>query len=343
MTLEITFVRPDDWHVHLRQGDALGQALPHTLRDFARAIVMPNLSPPVTSLADLTRYRSEILARRPEGSDFEPLMTLFLTDMTDPKTVETAFTRGLAAACKLYPAHATTNSDSGVSSAAQIYPVLETLQRLGMPLLVHGEATDPSIDIFDREAVFIDRTLLPMMRDFPALKIVFEHITTEEAAQLVCASDGRLGATVTPHHLMINRSDMFKGGLRPHLYCLPVAKRERHRQALRRCVTSGAPYFFLGTDSAPHPRAAKESACGCAGVFNAPTALACYLQVFEEMEALDRFEAFAAFNGPDFYGLARNKARVAWVRKPQTTPETLGDFAVFRGGEHLNWRRKADA
>jgi dihydroorotase len=342
MASEISFVRPDDWHVHLRHGDALRKVISHTARDFARAIVMPNLTPPVTSLGALTAYRDEIIALRPEGSDFTPLMTLFLTDVTDPKTVEQAFTRGLAVACKLYPAHATTNSGSGVTSAAQIYPVLEVMQKLGMPLLLHGEATDPDVDIFDREAVFIDRVLTPMMQDFPELKIVFEHITTEEAAHMVAASNGRLAATVTPHHLMINRSDMFVGGLHPHLYCLPVAKRERHRQALRRAVTSGRPFFFLGTDSAPHPRVAKESACGCAGVFNAPTALACYLQVFEDMEALDRFEAFAAFHGPDFYGLARNKERVVWVRDPQIAPDAIDEFKVFRGGETLYWRRKAD-
>jgi dihydroorotase len=344
--------RPDDWHLHLRDGAMLKAVLPFTARQFARAIVMPNLKPPVTTVARAEAYRREILAALPEGAGFRPLMTCYLTDATDPDEVERGFRDGAWVAAKLYPAHATTNSDHGVSDVARVRPVLERMQRIGMPLLVHGEVTDHEVDVFDREAVFLDRVLAPLLADFPELRVVLEHVTTEDAVEFVRAhagardGSGRIGATVTAHHLIINRTDMFRGGIRPHLYCLPVAKRERHRLALRRAVASGEACFFLGTDSAPHPVTAKESACGCAGVFTAATAVELYAEVFDEMGALDRFEAFASLNGPRFYGMEPNAETVALERAPATVPDLVLDAAgnavlPFRAGERTRWRLAA--
>ncbi|MBV9881985.1 MAG: dihydroorotase [Sphingomonadaceae bacterium] len=330
--------RPDDWHVHLRDGAMLEAVAPFTARQFARAIVMPNLVPPVTNIAAAEAYRGRILAALPDGCDFTPLMTCYLTDQADAVEIARGYETGAFAACKLYPAHATTNSAYGVTDISNLWPALEAMQRLGMPLLVHGEVTDPEVDIFDREAVFIDRILAGLARDFPALKIVFEHITTAEAVAFVESSGPNIGATVTPHHLVINRNAIFDGGLRPHAYCLPVAKRERHRRAVRRAATSGSTKFFLGTDSAPHAASAKESACGCAGIFNAPFALETYAAAFEEEGALDRFEAFASENGPRLYGLPLNEGQVVLERAPVEVPETEGDVRVFLGGGSLPWR-----
>ncbi len=342
MTETFTLRRPDDWHVHLRDGALMPDILAHTARQFARAIVMPNLSPPVTTTAAAAAYRDRIMAALPAGSDFTPLMVLYLTDGTDPEDVAQGFALGIVTACKLYPAHATTNSAHGVTDIRSIYPVLERMQEIGMPLLVHGEVTDPAIDIFDREAVFIDRVLAPTLRDFPALRVVFEHITTREAADFVMTAGDLVAATVTPHHLMINRNAMFAGGIRPHAYCLPVAKRELHRQALRQAVTSGHPRFFLGTDTAPHLVAAKESACGCAGIFNAPHALESYVTVFAEEGALDRFEAFASENGPRFYGMPLNEGRVVLERVPVEVPARVaigdGEIVPWLAGETIGWR-----
>lgn len=338
----LTIRRPDDWHVHLRDGAMLAAVAPPTARQFARAIVMPNLSPPVTDVAAAEAYRTRILAALPEGSDFTPLMTCYLTDATDPAEVRRGFESGVFTACKLYPAHATTNSAHGVTSIAHIAPVLEAMQAIGMPLLVHGEVTDPAIDIFDREAVFIERVLIPLLADFPALKVVLEHITTAEAAAFVVDHPERIGATVTPQHLVINRNAIFAGGLRPHAYCLPVAKRETHRVAVRKAVTGGAPNIFLGTDTAPHMVEAKESSCGCAGIFSALTALELYLEVFDEDGAIERFEAFASENGPRFYGLPLNDGTVTLERVdlPVPTRFSAGDSHVvpFRAGETLLWR-----
>jgi dihydroorotase len=342
MTDRLTIRRPDDWHVHLRDGAMLAAVAPHTARQFGRAIVMPNLVPPVTDVAAAEAYRARILAALPAGSDFTPLMTCYLSDDTDPDEVARGFASGVFTACKLYPAHATTNSAHGVTSIAAIVPVLERMQVIGMPLLIHGEVTDPDIDIFDREAVFVERVLTPLLRDLPAIRIVLEHITTEEAADFVLAHPDRIGATVTPQHLIINRNAIFAGGIRPHAYCLPVAKRERHRLAVRRATTSGAPNIFLGTDSAPHTVEAKESACGCAGIFTGLHALELYASVFDEDGALDRFEAFASENGARFYGLPLNSGTVTLAREQWQVPErlTAGDAEVvpFRGGETLGWR-----
>jgi dihydroorotase len=330
--------RPDDWHVHLRDGDMLEAVAGHTARQFARAIVMPNLAPPVISVAAAEAYRTRILAAVPGGTGFTPLMTCYLVDHAPPAEIVRGFEAGIWAASKLYPAHATTNSAEGVTDVRSLHPALEAMQRIGMPLLVHGEVTDPEVDVFDREAVFIERVLVPLIRDFPALKIVFEHITTAEAVTLVEASGPAIAATVTPHHLVINRNALFDGGLRPHAYCLPVAKRERHRQEVRRAATSGSAKFFLGTDSAPHGVSAKESACGCAGIFNAPFALETYAAVFEEEDALDRLEAFASENGARFYGLPLNREQVALERSPVTVPETVSGIVPFLAGETLPWR-----
>lgn len=308
----LTIVRPDDWHVHLRDGDMLRTVLPYTAQEFARAIVMPNLRPPVTTSVRAAAYRDEIRAALPLGMAFDPLMTLYLTDATDADDLARGHAEGIVTAAKLYPAHATTNSEHGVTDIRGIYPVLERMQRIGMPLLVHGEVTDAATDIFDREAVFIERVLIPLRQAMPALKIVFEHITTAEAAAYVASEGGQgtLAATITPHHLHINRNAMFKGGLRPHYYCLPVAKREKHRLALVAAATSGAAMFFLGTDTAPHTRAAKESACGCAGIFCAPNALGLYADIFDQAGKLMNLEAFASINGANFYGLPVNRAHV---------------------------------
>ena len=334
----LTIRRPDDWHVHLRDGEMLEAVAPYTARQFARAIVMPNLVPPVTNVEAAQAYRARIIAALPEGSDFTPLMTCYLTDRADAAEIARGFDAGVFAACKLYPAHATTNSAEGVTDVRNLWPALEAMQRIGMPLLVHGEVTDPEVDIFDREAVFIERVLADLVRDFPALKIVFEHITTADAAAFVESAGPNVAATVTPHHLVINRNAIFAGGLRPHAYCLPVAKRERHRLAVRRAATSGSPKFFLGTDSAPHAVSAKESACGCAGIFNAPFALETYAMVFEEEGALDRLEAFASEHGPLFYGLPLNEGQVVLERSPVTVPESEGGVRVFLAGETLPWR-----
>jgi dihydroorotase len=293
MTDRLTIRRPDDWHVHLRDGAMLEAVAQHSARQFARAIIMPNLTPPVTSIEAATAYRQRIMAALGEGATFTPLMTCYLTDGTDPAELERGHAEGVFTACKLYPAHATTNSAHGVTDIRALTGVLETMQRIGMPLLIHGEVTDKSIDIFDREAVFVERVLTPLVRDYPGLKIVLEHITTAEAAAFVAEADHPIAATITPQHLLINRNALFDGGLRPHAYCLPVLKRERHRLAVRQAAVSGSPRFFLGTDSAPHVVGAKESGCGCAGIFNAPFALEAYVRVFDEEGALDRFEGFA--------------------------------------------------
>jgi dihydroorotase len=314
----------------------------HTARAFARAIVMPNLVPPVTTAAAAEAYRARIMAALPADCAFTPLMTLYLTDHADPAEIQAGAERGVVTACKLYPAHATTNAAQGVTDVSTLYPALEAMQRLGKPLLVHGEVTDPEVDIFDREAVFIERVLGPLVRDFPALKVVLEHITTAEAVAFVEGAGPNVAATITPQHLVINRNAIFEGGLRPHHYCLPIAKREAHRLAVRRAATSGSAKFFLGTDSAPHAVERKESACGCAGIFNAPFALETYAEVFEEEGALDRFEAFASENGPRFYGLPLNEERIALERSPVEVPESLpaagSRLVPFRAGETLRWR-----
>ncbi len=334
--------RPDDWHVHLRDGPMLAAVVAYTARQFARAIVMPNLNPPVTTVAAAQAYRTRILAALEPGQDFAPLMTCYLTDGIDPAEVARGFTQGVFTACKLYPAHATTNSALGVTDVKNIYPVFEKMERIGMPLLLHGEVTEHHIDVFDREAAFIDRTLVKIIADFPALKVVFEHITTAEAVRFVEACGPNLAATITPHHLEINRNAMFEGGIRPHFYCLPVAKRETHRLALRRAATSGNPKFFLGTDSAPHAVNDKESACGCAGIFNAPFALESYAKTFEEEGALNRLEAFASENGPRFYGLPLNASKIVLERMSARVPDTLPAAAThivpFHAGKTLAWR-----
>lgn len=333
--------RPDDWHVHLRDGAMLSAVAPSTARQFARAIVMPNLDPPVTTIAAAEAYRDRILDAV-GGARFTPLMTCYLTDGADPRELASGFEAGIFTAAKLYPAHATTNSAFGVTAIANIRRALEAMERVGMPLLIHGEVTDPEVDIFDREKAFIDRVFTGLVRDFPALKMVFEHITTADAAEFVLAAGPNVAATVTPHHLHINRNALFAGGLRPHAYCLPVAKREAHRLAVRRAATSGSPKFFLGTDSAPHPAERKEADCGCAGIFNAPFALESYAAAFEEEGALDRLEAFASEHGPRFYGLPLNQERVVLERAEAKVPDVLraADTRVvpFHAGETLRWR-----
>ena len=340
--LSLTIPRPDDWHVHLRDGAVMAGVAAHTARQFARAIVMPNLSPPITTAAAAEAYRARILAALPAGADFTPLMTCYLTDGIDPDELERGFAAGVFTAAKLYPAHATTGSAHGVTDIAAIRPALEWMQRLGMPLLVHGEVTDPGVDIFDREAVFIERVFEPLVQDLPALKVVFEHITTAQAVQFVTDAPATVAATITPQHLHINRNAMFAGGIRPHAYCLPVAKRERHRLALRQAATSGSAKFFLGTDSAPHDVAAKEAACGCAGIFNAAYALESYVTVFDEEGALDQFEAFASRNGPAFYGLPVNTAMITLERAEQAVPAQIDangtPIVPFHAGETLSWR-----
>ncbi len=340
MTQTITIRRPDDWHVHLRDGGVLAQVAKYTAAQFARAIVMPNLTPPVTSVDAAIAYRDRILAAT-QGQGFTPLMTCYLTDAADADEMVRGHAEGVFTAAKLYPAHATTNSAHGVTDIFALAPVLDAMQRAGMPLLIHGEVTDADVDVFDREAVFIDRTLARLVRDFPGLKIVFEHITTAEAADFVMSAPANIAATITPQHLHINRNAMLVGGIRPHAYCLPVAKREKHRLALRKAATSGSPKFFLGTDSAPHSIAAKESACGCAGIFNAPYALESYVAVFDEEGALDRFEAFASLSGPAFYGLPVNGGTVTLERHDIVVPERIAcgaiDIVPFHAGETLCW------
>jgi dihydroorotase len=341
----LTIRRPDDWHVHLRDGDVLKGVLPWTARQFARAIVMPNLSPPITGIAEANAYRARIEAALPEGMDFTPLMTCYLTDSTDPEEVARGFAEGAFVAAKLYPAHATTGSAHGVTDVANIRAVLERMEAIGMPLCVHGEVTDGDVDIFDREAVFIERTLAPLVREMPGLKVIFEHITTAQAVEFVDASGDNVGATITPQHLHINRNAMLVGGIRPHAYCLPVAKREVHRLALRKAATSGSAKYFLGTDSAPHAQAAKEAACGCAGIFNAPFAIESYAAVFDEEGALDKLEAFASINGPAFYDLPVNEGTLTLRRAPVEVPEVIDVEATpvvpFHGGQTLAWRLDA--
>lgn len=337
----LTITRPDDWHLHVRDGAALGAVLPDTARQFARAIIMPNLKPPVTTAALALAYRERIVAAIPKGLSFEPLMTLYLTDNLPPAEIKRAKDAGVVAV-KLYPAGATTNSDAGVTDLRKTYATLEAMQREGLLLLVHGEVTSPEIDLFDRERVFIDTQLIPLRRDFPGLKIVFEHITTREAAQYVTEAGANTAATVTAHHLLYNRNAIFLGGVRPHYYCLPVLKREEHRQALVQAVASGSDRFFLGTDSAPHAAHLKEHATGCAGCYTALSALELYAEAFEAAGALDKLEAFASFHGPAFYGLPRNSGTVTLRKEPWTLPETLpfGDTELkpLRGGETLSWK-----
>jgi dihydroorotase len=339
----LTIRRPDDWHVHLRDGAMLKAVVAATARSFARAIVMPNLVPPVTSVAAAEAYRARILAALPQelAGRFTPLMTCYLTDDAQADEIERGFKTGAFTAVKLYPANATTNSASGVTDLAKVRDVLATMERLQMPLLIHGEVTDASVDVFDRERVFIERHLTKLVRDFPGLKIVLEHVTTKDAVDFVRGAGPKLGATITAHHLVINRNALFAGGLRPHMYCLPIAKRESHRLALRQAAVSGDPKFFLGTDSAPHPIHDKEKDCGCAGIFSAPTALETYAQVFDEENALDKLEAFASLSGPRFYGLPANEEKITlkrevWIPAAEL-PGDAGGVKVFRGGERCGW------
>ena len=333
----LTIRRPDDWHVHLRDGDMLRFVAPYTARQFARAIVMPNLVPPVTTIDAARGYRERI--RDAVGPGFEPLMTCYLTDQADAEEVARGFEQSVWTACKLYPANATTNSAHGVTDVGNIYPALERMQEIGMVFCIHGEVTDPDVDVFDREAVFIERVLTGIVRDFPALKIVLEHITTADAAQFVRDAGPTVAATITPQHLHLNRNALFAGGLRPHAYCLPVVKREKHRLAVRAAAVSGSPKFFLGTDSAPHPRDAKESGCGCAGIFNAPYALESYATVFEEEGALDKLEGFASEHGARFYGLPLNEGTVTLERRDMEVPAMLpeGYVVPFHAGQTLAW------
>ena len=341
MTQELTITRPDDWHLHVRDGAALNTVVPHTVAEFGRAIIMPNLKPPVTTAAQAMAYKQRILAAVPQGMRFEPLMTLYLTDNLPADEIVRAQDAGVVAA-KLYPAGATTNSDAGVTDLRKTYKTLEAMQKAGMLLLVHGEVTSPDIDLFDREAAFIDTQLMPLRQDFPELKIVFEHITTLEAAQYVAESDKYTAATITVHHLLYNRNAIFTGGIRPHFYCLPVLKRETHRQALVKAATSGSPKFFLGTDSAPHPAQLKEHATGCAGCYTAHAAMPMYAEAFDNAGALDKLEGFASFYGADFYGLPRNTDKLTLRRESWTPPESFAfgeaDLKPLRSGEALPWR-----
>nr|WP_314863627.1 dihydroorotase [uncultured Undibacterium sp.] len=342
---QLTITRPDDWHLHLRDGEALKTVLPHTAAQFARAIVMPNLKPPVTTTELAGAYRQRILAALPEGMSFEPLMTLYLTDNTAPDEIRRAKDSGFVHAVKMYPAGATTNSDAGVTDLRKCYKTLEVMQEVGMPFLVHGEVTSPEIDLFDREAVFIDTVMKPLRADMPELKVVFEHITTSEAAAYVAEASGPIAATITAHHLLYNRNEIFKGGIRPHYYCLPVLKRETHRQALVKAATSGNPRFFLGTDSAPHAKGVKEHACGCAGCYTALHAMELYAQAFDQVGALDKLEGFASFFGPDFYQLPRNAGNITLKRESWTLPNELsyldGSLVPLNGGETINWKVSA--
>ena len=338
----LTITRPDEWHLHLRDGDVLRNVLPDTAQRFARAIVMPNLRPPVTTTALAATYRERILQALPSGLRFEPLMTLYLTDNMPPEEIARAQASGFVHGVKLYPAGATTNSDSGVTDIARCYPTLEAMERHGMPLLVHAEVTDAEVDVFDREKVFIDRHMAPLIARFPGLRVVFEHITTRDAAQFVAEAPATVGATITVHHLLMNRNALFTGGMRPHHYCLPVLKREEHRQALLAAAVSGNPKFFLGTDSAPHAKSAKESACGCAGMYTAHAAIELYAEAFEAAGALERLEAFASFHGADFYGLPRNADSITLEKQSWTVPDALplaDDVVVpLRAGSQVHWR-----
>lgn len=345
-TLTLTLTRPDDWHLHLRDGAEMAAVLPHTARRFARAIVMPNLKPPVVTTALAQAYQERILAALPAGLDFTPLMTLYLTDSLAPAEIRQARDAGIVFAAKLYPAGATTNAENGVARLENIYPVLAAMERAGMPLLVHGEATAAEVDVFDREWRFIDDALLPLLRDFPGLRLVFEHITTADAADLVREGPPTLAATITPQHLLYNRNAILVGGIHPHFYCLPVLKREHHRQALVAAATSGHPRFFLGTDSAPHAIGAKESACGCAGIYSAHAAIELYAEVFDQAGALDKLEGFASFHGADFYGLPRNSDQIRLRREAWKVPESYAFGATqvrpLRAGETIGWRLLAE-
>lgn len=337
--LEIT--RPDDWHLHLRDDAALASVVADSARRFARAIVMPNLKPPVTTVAQAQAYRARVLAALPAGSRFEPLMTLYLTEATDPAEIARAKDSGIVFAVKYYPAGATTNSQSGVRDLKHVHGVLEAMEEHGLPLLMHGEVTDPTVDIFDREEAFIDRELIPLRQRFPRLRMVLEHITTRAAVQFIDAQPAHVGATITAHHLLMNRNAIFAGGLHPHHYCLPVLKRETHRRALLEAATGGSAHYFLGTDSAPHARGAKESACGCAGIYTAHAAIELYAEAFDEMDRLDRLEAFASFHGADFYGLPRNRDTIVLERHPWTVPPTIpfgsAECVPLRAGETVAW------
>lgn len=339
---ELTMIKPDDWHLHLRDGTEMASVLPDTTRRFARAIVMPNLRPPVTTTAMAQQYQQRILAALPTGAVFEPLMTLYLTDNTAPEEIVKAKQSGVVHGVKLYPAGATTNSDSGVTDIHKCYPAIEKMQSVGMPLLVHGEVTDAEIDVFDREKVFIERIMQPMLQAFPNLRVVFEHITTQDAAEFVTEASANVAATITPHHLLMNRNAMFTGGIRPHHYCLPILKREKHRRALVKAATSGNPKFFLGTDSAPHAKSAKESDCGCAGMYNSINALELYAEVFEQAGALDQLQGFASFHGADFYQLPRNQSTITLRKQDWTTPASLpfGDEELIplRAGQLIHWQ-----
>jgi dihydroorotase len=338
----LTITRPDDWHLHLRDGEALRAVLPDTARRFARAIVMPNLKPPVRTVAEAAAYRERILAALPSGMKFEPLMTLYLTDNTTPEEIAKARASGFVHAVKYYPAGATTNSDFGVTAVDKAYPALEAMAEHGLPLLVHGEVTDPEVDVFDREAVFIERVLVPVLKRFPKLKLVLEHTTTRDGIEFVKAQPANVAATLTAHHLLYNRNAMFKGGIRPHYYCLPVLKRETHRQALVEAAISGSPKFFLGTDSAPHGKTTKECACGCAGMYTAHAGIELYAEVFEAAGALDRLEAFASFHGPDFYDLPRNAEQITLKKQAWSGPDGIpfgtDSLVPLRAGEPIAWQ-----
>lgn len=339
---QLTLTRPDDWHIHLRDGDFLNTTVPHAARQFGRAIVMPNLRPPVTTTAQAQDYRQRILAATPRGARFEPLMTLYLTDNTPPEEIRRAKDSGIVQGVKLYPAGATTNSDAGVTALERCYPALAAMEEVGLPLLVHGEVTAAHIDIFDRERIFIEQNLLPLTARFSALKVVFEHITTRDAVSFVLDASANIAATITAHHLLLNRNDLLAGGIRPHYYCLPVLKREDDRAALLRAATSGNPKFFLGTDSAPHSRATKEAACGCAGTYTAHAALEFYAEAFEQTDALEKLEGFASFHGADFYGLPRNQEQVTLIKQEQEIPDSyvFGSETVvpLRAGGKIAWR-----
>lgn len=343
--MQLTLIRPDDWHLHLRDGEPLAAVLPHTARQFGRAIVMPNLKPPVTTVELAAAYRERILAALPAGMAFEPLMTLYLTDNTQPAEVAKAAASGFVKAVKLYPAGATTNSDAGLTAIEKAYDVLAEMERVSLPLLVHGEVTDPAVDLFDREKVFIDTVLLPLTQRFPKLKVVMEHITTKDAAEFVASSAANVAATITAHHLLYNRNAIFQGGVRPHWYCLPVLKRETHREALVAAAVSGNPKFFLGTDSAPHAKGAKEAACGCAGCYTAYAAIELYAEAFEQAGALDKLEGFASCHGPDWYGLPRNTETITLVKETWTVPASYpyistDDIVPLRAGESLSWKMR---
>jgi len=340
--MQLTLIQPDDWHLHVRDGKTLDSVIPPTARRFARAIIMPNLRPPITTVEQASAYRDRILAAVPDGETFDPLMTLYLTDVMQPDEVRKGKESGIVTAVKMYPAGATTNSDAGVTDIKNAYPVFEAMQEVGMPFLVHGEVVDPDVDVFDREAMFIERVLAPLRNDFPELKVVFEHITTENAVDYVLEGGDNIAATITPQHLLYNRNAILVGGIHPHFYCLPVLKRETHRKALVRAATGGNPRFFLGTDSAPHQKGHKETSCGCAGMYSAPAALELYAEAFEQADALDQLEAFASLNGPRFYGLPVNEGKITLVKESWTVPDELplGDHVVvpMRAGEQVGWK-----